>query len=44
MDPTFVGSESSTERYSLPIGMIKGPPLPRVDVTAEVLTGGTASE
>ena len=41
--PTFTAVESSTETYSLPIRTIKGPPFPRVDVTAEV-TGGTASE
>ena len=41
--PTFTAKESSTERYSLPIRMIKGPSFSRVDVTAEV-TGGTASE
>ena len=42
--PTFTANESSTETYSLPIRMIKGQPFSRVDVTAEVLTGGTAGE
>ena len=43
-DPTFTAVESSTETYTLPIKMIKGLPLSRVDVTAEVLPGGTVSE
>ena len=42
--PTFTAVESSTDRYSLPIRMIKGPPLTRVDVTAAVLPGGTAGD
>ena len=41
--PTFTAVESSTDTYSLPIRMIKGQPLSRVDVTAAV-TGGTAGE
>ena len=42
--PTFTGVESSTDRHSLPIRWIKGQPVSRVDVTAAVLPGGSASE
>ena len=44
VDPTFTANESSTETYNLPIRTTKGQPLTKVDVTAEVLPGGTASE
>ncbi len=39
--PTFTGVES-TDRYTLPIRMIKGRVGNRVDLNAEVLPGGTA--
>ncbi len=41
--PSFSAMESISERYSLPIKMIKGVVGTQVDIVADVLSGGTAS-